>query len=461
MAHTFRLRQSSTTLVDFQDVTDFGLRNWSLYAMGAPYGQARIVLDVRGSSANDLFDNLIALQRALELCLSNWRAYETGTNYTPVYLQFQEVTASNLVQAECFGLDESEGALENILAKPETILANRLENITLNLKIRGYFQETSAQSLDTDSHSNAAGTSTAGASTARGDLPMPLKITCQSPTASQDTMLIAVRTAGDTSSFSPIWEAEGYNARGSGVADLTDANFRGSGAPQGQRWTPPSTTEIMILRWRAGMTNYRVGRFRCFVRCRDNAAATPNIRIRVRAGLSDGTSFQYGDYGDVQKYVTTVGGTTAIAWVDCGTIALPHIDIGNSTANYLVLELWAKATSTSTTFDVDYLALYPAYEDGAGGGLVIAKFPVAMGTGAEPLGVVDANDNVADAYLETSSVLQFVASDIKGQPIYGSPNKQFNVWVVTWISSTGMHTQNATNSVVIIGTPRYKLARGS
>lgn len=469
MAFTFRLRQSvaASTLVDFTTLGDYGIRNYGVSAMGSEYGQARITLDIRGTSSADLFDNFIALYRALEQAKRNWFAYEKGVYYDPIFLQFQDANASTLLQAECFGLEDDDGnkAFENILGVPQTLLAFHYDNVNLTLKIRGYFEETSAQALFSSTQSNAASTSAAGSASARGDLPMPLKIKVRTATTLQDTVIVAIRTQGTPSSYAAKYEAEAYNTRGSNVADRTDANFSGSGAPQGQRWTPAATTEQLLLRWRGAFSADTTGTFHVFVRCIDKKA-TANIRMRVRAGLGDGASsvpYQYGDWGDSLKYVLTPQGTTAVSLVDCGIISIPHIDAGASLPNFYVIELWGKAGSTGAgnELDIDYLLALPCYEGAVGGGFCIATFPNALGSSAAPDGVIDANDRVPDAYMEDTGVIQFIATDIKGNPLYGTPGASFEVWCAVLDSIHLRHTQNVTNTVTITGIPRYRVQRGT
>ena len=61
-------------LCDFQDVTDYGVKEWSCTGIDSPFGAANLTLDVRGSSVSDLGDNLSKLQRAIVLSRQNRRS---------------------------------------------------------------------------------------------------------------------------------------------------------------------------------------------------------------------------------------------------------------------------------------------------------------------------------------------------------------------------------------------------
>ena len=82
MPHILRLRQSSTTLVDFQETTKYGLREFSEYSFGqgAQFGVIKLVLDVRGTSQTDALDNLTTLMRTLEACKRNFYLWQASTN---------------------------------------------------------------------------------------------------------------------------------------------------------------------------------------------------------------------------------------------------------------------------------------------------------------------------------------------------------------------------------------------
>ena len=460
MAHILRLRQSSTTLCDFQDVTKYGLREFSEYSFGqsAQFGVVKLVLDIRGTSQTDALDNLTTLMRTLEACKRNYFLWQASTNYTPIYLQWEGSTVTSaIVQTECFGLsDDSEGALEQVLARPEVFLSGRIENVTLSLKVRPYWEETSAQSLVSGATvANAQDTSTSGSASVRGDLPAPLTIKVVPGASSQDTLIVAMRSAGTPGSYSAILEAGTYNARGSNVANTTDANLK---AATPQRWSPASTSEQLLLRWSATMTADNVGTFRAFVRCRDNNA-TANVKIRMRAGNADASSnIQYGDYGADAKFVNTVGGTTAISWIDCGVIRAPATATGGALTRTRIIELRGQALAASSSFDIDYVLLVPLYEDAVGGGYCAMTLSSLTSGGAM---VINANDRSPAAYSEASSTVNHVASNIIGAPLYAMPNQQFYLWYVTLGSTTSRHTHNVNNTVTVTATPRYRLGRGT
>ncbi len=455
------------TLINFQDTPNYSLRSFNVAAMGQPYATANLVLDIRGASQNAMFDNLVALKQALELGKRNERKLFSNQYYTPLWLQFQSVTGSTLMQAECFGTDTTNAqgsAIEHVLENPQLILSNRIPQISLALKIRGYFEEQIGQNiLASVSQANGAGGSTLGASNVRGDLPAPLKVMVQTPTASQDSLIVAMRTMDGATSFSSRLEIENFTTFGSGVASLTDTNLSPTGAgTTGKQWTVPGTSEQMLARY-VFTSTAQIGKLRCLVRCRDNHATT-NVRLRVKGGITDGggTNFQYGDWGDVQKYVNTVAGTTAISLVDCGVITLPPFDGAPKADNDYVIEIWGQADSTSAThtFDLDCVYLLPCNEDANGNGYCLATYPWAAGTGADPTMVITGFDRHAPAYLETTGGVDGVTQNIAGSPLYAPPNQQFLLWCLTFRSSNLRHTLG-TNTVTVIAQPRYVLARGS
>ena len=466
MAHILRLRQSSTTLCDFQDVTKYGLREFSEYSFGqsAQFGVVKLVLDIRGTSQTDALDNLTTLMRTLEACKRNYFLWQASTNYTPIYVQWEGSTVTSaIVQTECFGLsDDSEGALEQVLARPEVFLVGRIENVTVSLKVRPYWEESSEQSLVSGATvANAQGTSTSGSASVRGDLPAPLKINVIPGASSQNTLIVAMRSAGAPGSYSALLEAEAATSLGTNVATRTDADFHtASGAPQSIRWTVSAggTSEQLIARWSATMSADNVGTFRVFVRCRDNNA-TANVKIRARAANLDASSnYQYGDYGADAKFVNTVGGTTAISWVDCGVVRAPTVATGGALARTRIIELRGQALAATSSFDVDYVLLLPLYEDAVGGGYCLMTL-TNLATGAAM--VIDANDRSPAAYSEAAATVNHVASNIIGAPLYAMPNQQFYLWYVTLDSTTSRHTHNVNNTVTVTATPRYRLGRGT
>lgn len=476
MTQTLRLRQSSTTLADFQDVNDFPLRSFACAALGQNFGVATLVFDVVGTSITDFGDNLVALGRALLLAQQNKEAFENGWYYTPVYLQFQPADSSNLLQAECFGVSkDSDGAIQNILANPQTLLSSRIENVTLNLLIRGYFEETAAVAVSGSPFTLDNATGSATIASLRGDLPAPLKIKVRGATTNQTQVIASLKARGTTSNFIHAFSLN--TAAGTGytvahnatfTANLTDANLVGG---VGCRVTPTSAlnsaSEIAYLTRVTITSNVSDfhGTYRVLVRMRDNHASAVKAYLRVRSGAVDssGTVLGRGDYGANATAAGTIGGTTALPLIDCGVIKIPFTDAGGAQAAYRpIIEIWGYTTDASlATFDLNTLFLCPCYE-AAQSGYASITLPAEMGNAAAPDALLDANDRTSPAYLVDGSDVWLVNADtVTGQMLMAYPNTSQILYVHTRRLNNTTHPKSNSLTVTVSYTPRYKLVRGS
>lgn len=446
MAHLFRLQQGSSTLVDLTDSTKWKLVAWN---------DTTLTVHVVGSSADTLLDNYTTLRRALEIANENGRARRKGMSYTPVYLQHQFNGATNLTQSELLGGRDKPP--RNFL---KLVFKHAVMDVGIELARRPYFEETSAQSLASGAAANdGTGISL---SAARGDVgAIPLYVKCRTSLASQDRLIAGVKWQGTVANFTSRYEAEDYAAHGPNVADLTVGALFSGGGVDGQRWTPSgATSEQRLLLWRK-TTNVadQAGTYAVWVRCRDNKA-TPGVRLRVRAGIYDGTSETWGDYADNPKYCKT--GNATIELVYCGTIQFPPLEVGNSTPNGFSIELRGACDASPSTFDIDCVYLIPC--DGAGGrpGAGVATMTKTAGTGALPDMVLDANDRMPAGYLETTAgAVLSGAADIAGAPLFVPPNTTAKLFALTQISSTGAHDFAGSNTLTINCTPRTRWGRGS
>lgn len=465
-AHTFQLKQDSTVLVNFTDTTNYyySLQRYSINARGKPFVTSPIRFTIRGTSKDVLFDKVIALQRALSDARDNYYRMQQGQAYTPIWLQFQDAAATNLVQSEFFGIPpEEDWRIDDLLTK--AMLSNRIPDIELPLYHRGYFEETAAVAVSGSPFTaNNNGALMAITNTdVRGDLPAPLKVQVRTGAAGVTRLLAALKTQGTVANFVSKYEAEGYAARGSGVADLTDATFSGTGAPQGQRWTPGATSEQLLLRFTITSNVLdQYGFFRVLVACKDNSASTVNVKLRVKPFVYSGSTYQYGAWGGNGQQVqpALVGARTL---VDCDVIKLPAVDAANVAVSGMGFEIWGQAAATGTShyFDLDNVYLVPAYEGAGHSGQIIAVLPLALGTAGQPDGVIDALDRVAPAYeVDGSAVLLFPSNDVRGESLLAFPARASKLLVIADVNN-GAHDQTVNNTVTVTYMPRYTLARGS
>lgn len=440
MTHTLSLKQSSTTLVDFQAMTTFATRSFSLRRGSGRFGSAALTIDIRGTSHNNLLDNVVTLARALELARENYELHARGLAYTPIYLNWKPSGATYTVQAECFGDAESERAIENILASPERIMSNRLESVPLNLIVRPYLEEQSAQTItlsDSTADNNMEQITFSGV---RGDLEAPLKLTVRTDTANQTRVIAGIKTRGTVANFVAKYEGEDATL-GSGVATHAVTGFSGG---SGARWSPAgSSSEQDICTWTiSANVSDQLGTYRVFARVNDSAKKCL-LRVYAAAGGAAG------DYGDNPKAVDTANVQTI---VDCGIITLPPCDTGGNAPSSMTLVLRASA-SAATTLDVDCIYLMPVNE----GGFIIASFPSALGTGTTPDALIDANDRTGRALLTTYAS----AEDIRGSALMVPPNRSAALYVLTLRVSNGAHVITTTNTLTLTATPRYVLGRGT
>ncbi len=464
--HVLKLVQGGGTLVDFVDFVNYAPNSFSpdLFPT-TTRAQSVLNFDVLGSSNDNLIDNFIALQRAILAAQDNAARFQRGQPFTPIFLQLKLAGSTTALQTEV--LDAKMDKPTNFLDKP--IVASRFKNLNLTLTHRPYFEETAPVALAGSPFtvSNNGGLCNIASTDIRGDLPAPLKITFTPGGGGADRLTAALKAVGTVANFVAKYEAESYAGRGAGVADLSDANLSPGGVGvTGQRWTPPNTNEQVLIRISppAPITDH-YGRFRVLVRCRDNAPSTPNVKIRARGWRWDSVSglFLTGDWGDVQKFATVVGGTTVLPLIDCGLVAIPPFDYGTlspSGSSSMGVEIDGQAVSTSYTFDLDCLYLLPGYEGGGETGLFSASFPYAMAS--PPYGVLDANDRVPDAYyVDGSGNANVSATDLRGDPILAWPNRAQKLLVMASVAANGNHYWNANNVVAVTCTPRYRLARGA
>ena len=200
----------------------------------------------------------------------------------------------------------------------------------------------------------SAGTWQAGL---RGDLPSPVKLTVRAGNAARDRIVAAVRgtPVGTPANFLSLIEAESYSDKGTGVADLTDAGFSPGSGVSGIKWTPTVTTEQLLARYKISSNVIdQLGAQRIFAAVRDNFA-TPNIAIHIKPFTYSGSTYQYGDFGDVLKYAASVG---ARVLIDCGVIIPGGVDTYGVAPLGIGFEVWGIAlskTGTTPTMDIDWL----------------------------------------------------------------------------------------------------------
>ena len=299
---------------------------------------------------------------------------------------------------------------------------------------------------------------------ARGSALSPMYIKCRSSLASQSRLIVGMKTVGSTlSNFVSTYQAESYSARGSNVADLTaGATFSGAGM-NAQRWTPGAATsdQRLLLWYITSNVVDQQGMYRVMARVRDNKA-TPKVRIRARSGNWDGTNVAWGQYPNqgAAKYCLTANAT--IELVDCGVVQFPAVDTQGVTPYGFALELRGACDSSPSTFDIDCVYLVPCEGFGNMAGMGIVTTTTAMGTGALPDMVLNANDRMPRGYLETtSSAVLTTASDLRGGGLFIKPATSARLYVLTQNASTGAHDIAGSNTLTVTCTPRYHLLGSS
>lgn len=469
MKHTLKLVRSGLDLYDFQGSNVSVLSQYSPEALDKDklFVKDNLVINPHGSNTASFYDNLNTLFRALEDADFNLDRAQRKMTYTPIFLQFRHANGNYVVQTEVFG--GARGKIENYVNG--ALRSNLVNAMPLELRHRPYWEETSAQTLATDSScSNNGGY--VEVSGVRGDIPSPLKFTIRAGVANQDRVIIAAKYLGTVANFVNKYEAESYTEKHSSVTSLTDSDLSGGA---GMKFTPATTSEVSLIKWNiTSNVSDQLGTYRVFVRCRDKAA-TLNTKIRVRSGIYTSSGYQWGEYGDYAKYADgtvtaggsngSSGGTTEIALVDCGIISLPSIDTNGVAPSTLAIELRGTANAQNGTstyqFDIDCIYLMPCFELPCNTGLTAVQFPYNLGTNAEPDAVIDSNDRTAAAYLTTSGVLQYPSQDVRGSHLKIWNNKTVRFYILTQRSSNLRHTRNSTNTVSITATPRYQFSRGT
>ncbi|MGB8644051.1 MAG: hypothetical protein WCF84_02350 [Anaerolineae bacterium] len=123
----------------------------------------------------------------------------------------------------------------------------------------------------------------------------------------------------------------------------------------------------------------------------------------------------------------------------------------------------AAATAALATYTLDNVYLLPCYEGGRESGYFTATLPLALGSGAAPDGVLDANDRVARAYeLDNSGNLLFAAQDLRGDgALLAWPGRAQKLVVLASIAASSAQAWNNNNTVTVSYTPRYRIARGT
>ena len=462
MPHIIKLTQSGSDKYDFQSSTVNVLSRYS----PAPYDPKAMVVDdqmtlnPRGTTIAAFLDNLNTLNRTLEDAQDNFDQSQLGYPYTPIYLRFQQDGATYAVQAEVFGGET--GEIENYISG--ALRGRLIHNLPFKLKRRPYFEETAAQSLFSNTVSN--NNNPTAISGVRGDVPAPLKITVQTNVASQSRIIIGCRVRGTIANFTPRYQAEDAIA-GTNVAPLVDADLNGG---NGLRWTPVvgdvTAEQDAVATWVITDPTDQLGVFRVYVRCRDNAA-TCNVKIRVKAGITTAGNTEWGDYGDSPKYAdgnytaggSVVGGTASLPLVDCGIIQLPPIDTNGAIPENISICISGQSNAlygAGNEFDIDEIFLMPTMELPYGGGFQVITLPENLGNDTNPIAIIDANDRAPRGYLDTSGTLQQVAADIRGKPLYAWTNKSMRLFILTQNSNGGRHRHDSTNTVVVTATPRYR-----
>lgn len=466
MAHTLKIVQNAATVCDLMDQTKYKLVRWDRTA----YREAPTVIDpftihVLGSSVDALHDNIIALQRAIQIAIKNGEIKQRDGDYTPIYLQWQPQGGSTLGQSEMLGGDD--GGINDALNS--ALFSKHYLSVSFRIERRPYFEETSPvffANPTTKSNNMAA----LACNSMRGDLPAPFYVSAVSGQIDATAMMVGIRIEQPGNTIAndiALLEADtgaltGYTRTlGANTANQVDANFsNGNGA----RVTPADTTEAMRVRWEiTSNIGDNLKQVRLFARCRETAGAGSGYKIRARAGINYAGNLFFGPFADVQKSVGVTGGTTEIPLIDCGVLKLPPFEVGTLVpgAN-LVIEIWGQAASaTGPTFDIDCAYLFPCYEGGYEAGFFQAAYPTAFGNNAlNP--VIDAGDRSPDAYMVSGSSQYFItATLINGLPLFGRPNLNQNLFVMVYKNADGSHQQGVNNSLTVSYIPRYTHMRGA
>ncbi|MBA2702240.1 MAG: hypothetical protein H0U60_00115 [Blastocatellia bacterium] len=406
-----------------------------------------MIIDVRGSSADNLIENLNALDRYFYEC----QLWEQDHNYPSGKgeLEFAPQNATNHGKAKIAG-----GWVEmprDLLAAP--ILSNMIFRAVVHFKRRPYFLGALATltpttaATDNDLNNFAALPSISGVM-AQTRIRL---VAGSGNSASCKRALVAVRASRNPANFVHILQAEAYTARGAGVADLTDANLSPGSGVSGQRYTPTTTNKIMLLRWEvtANLDDQK-GKFMPLVIYRDNAASL-NFRLHFRNGLKfSAGNFSFQPFSTIDPLKTMFNaGTTELGVLAMNQITNPPGGSALATVNAIVYELWGEALAVTGSLDIDQVKLFPVGEAGNGMGLQSAEFGQAFGTNRV---YFDARDDLDSAYIANASdVILALPIDLpEGAPILlPTLRAGFRVYGLVMQDVVGLYKYNRTTTLTI------------
>lgn len=471
MAFTLKLVQGGSTLVNLIDGTNFATLH---YKPGLKVAQGQFVtdeltLDILGASNDGAAANIQSLHRTLAYAKENAARLKAGLPYTPIFLNLQLPNGSYLLQSEIFGADDE--TLDKLIETP--VLGNVVEDVTLKLKRRWYFEETSLTQIAT-AQNISNNVEQVSLSAPRGDVASPVMLRLTPGTASIEDQVIAVLlTDGTLANHIFRLEADnsgavGYTVTfGTDVAAYTDANFSNG---KGAEITPSSTNEAQRVLWTLDGSSSKpvadqIHRVRLFLRGYELSGAGSGYKLRARLGYKFGSKTIWGAWGDAQKIFTAGSYTTSVPLMDCGVLALPDIGSASATNFNIVIEVRGQANSASgPKVRIDCAYVLPCYEGGMVGDVQTGFVAATMANtlDATYLGVIDGNDHVPQAYLADSS--NNVAAShvgISGMPLFLRPNKASVLYVLTRLSDGAQtHKQNQTHVLDVWYRARYWIVRG-
>lgn len=398
MAHTLKLNVNGSTVIDMGAGTTYSVTKFvprhpkanddGEYDVFSPI-QDEIEILVTGSSADNLIENITALDRVLH----NASKYYNDKN--ALYLTelvWKPQGATNSATVEVIG-----GYVEypdNFLSYP--VLSRVVEKVKVKLLRRPVWEGDELTS-GTD-FSFTASVSNNGASnfctlpSLKGDIDAKvlIKYVGSGGNISNCGRLIAAvranRTAANLIHILKIASPSGYSVTldplSSGlVASSTQAEFLSGNKA---RFTTASQddvgVEFTVARWTISSNVLdQYGNFWVVVRYRDTNS-TPSYQLRFRGGLSDGTNITYGQYSSDVPVTTryNTSDNSEIGLLDLGMLKVPAVG-GNIIANKnLIYELRATPLATGGALDIDYVALYPMGEMDGNNGIEVADFPYGL-----------------------------------------------------------------------------------
>jgi hypothetical protein len=471
MAFTLKLVQGGSTLVNFVDGTNFSTLHWKpgFKTVQGQYVTDELTLDILGASNDGTAANVQTLHRALLYAKENLARLQAGQPYTPIFLNLQLPNGSYLLQSEVFGADDE--TLDKLLEVP--VLGNIVEDVTLKIRRRWYFEETNLVQLVT-AQNISNDLQPVSLSAPRGDVASPLLIRVTPGTASiEDQVLAALLTEGTLANHVYLLEADnsgavGYTVTfGSGTAAYTDANFSNG---KGAEITPANTNEAQRILWTLDGSSSKpvadqIHRVRLFLRGYELSGTGSGYKLRCRMGIKFGSTTVWGAWGDTQKTYTAGSYTTSVPLMDCGILALPDIASTLTTNFNIVIEVRGQAASASgPNVRIDCAYLLPCYEGGIVGDVQTGFVAATMANtlDATYLGAIDGNDRTPDAYLtDSSNNVAAPCAAIAGMPIFLRPNKMSALYVLTRLSSGAQtHKQAQTHVLDVWYRPRYRVVRG-